>query len=422
MWIAAAGATAPDARGGAARGALTLSVANLGYYGLILATESTDPSAVAGAPSLWLILGLTGGAVFGAAGTIWRTGLPAARTAAALLCSAVLIADGGSGLRGAPVTDAISVIAGATLAFASASTPRLRLVASVGCAPASRRSRGPKSAGPSTTAGRSANSARQPSAPLPMPAPLPRAKFRYGPSSVSVRVTTRRADRSRFKPSPATPDVSRQWLYQQPELRNEIERLRDHNITDARPHVPDAQRASADSLRQRLENLRGENRRLREEVARAQGRAGDRLWPTARPTLTNRAIPTHGTISQEPVRIAAHSATGGGGAAAFTGAAGSRNVLAPVLAAGLIEIDDDADDRRYRQLMGLIFLGLCVAAAVINDGTAQTVAIVVAVLNGLSMVGQMGEAARGEPAGATTTLNMLTALAGVGLLIYGIAA
>ena len=70
MWIAAAfaaGATAPDARGGAARGALTLSVANLGYYGLILATESTDPAAVAGAPSLWLILGLTGGAVFGAA-------------------------------------------------------------------------------------------------------------------------------------------------------------------------------------------------------------------------------------------------------------------------------------------------------------------------------------------------------------------
>ena len=137
MWIAAAfaaGATAPNARGGAARGALTLSVANLGYYGLILATESTDPAAVAGAPSLWLILGLTGGAIFGAAGTIWRTGLPAARTAAALLCSAVLIADGGSGLRGAPFTDAISVIAGVTLAFASASTPRLRLVASVGCA------------------------------------------------------------------------------------------------------------------------------------------------------------------------------------------------------------------------------------------------------------------------------------------------
>jgi hypothetical protein len=72
--------------------------------------------------------------------------------------------------------------------------------------------------------------------------------------------------------------------------------------------------------------------------------------------------------------------------------------------------------------VGLILLGLCVAAAVVNEGTAQTVAIVVAVLNGLSMVGQMGEAGRGEPAGATTTLNMLTALAGLGLLIFGLVA
>ena len=71
-------------------------------------------------------------------------------------------------------------------------------------------------------------------------------------------------------------------------------------------------------------------------------------------------------------------------------------------------------------LVGLVLLGVCIVAAVINDGTAQTVAVVVAVLNGLSMLGQMGEAARGEPASATTTLNMLTAVAGTGLLIYAL--
>jgi hypothetical protein len=73
MWVAVAfaiGSSRQSARGGAAGGAVTLTAANLGYYGWILATEFTDPAAVAGAPSLWLILGLAGGALFGAAGAI----------------------------------------------------------------------------------------------------------------------------------------------------------------------------------------------------------------------------------------------------------------------------------------------------------------------------------------------------------------
>jgi Family of unknown function (DUF6262) len=61
--------------------------------------------------------------------------------------------------------------------------------------------------------------------------------------------------------------VSRQWLYQQPELRTEIERLRDRRAADTEPRVPDAHRASAASLRQRLESLRAENRGLRDKVA-----------------------------------------------------------------------------------------------------------------------------------------------------------
>ncbi len=60
--------------------------------------------------------------------------------------------------------------------------------------------------------------------------------------------------------------VSRQWLYTQPDLRREIETLRDP--TPARPDgVPARQRASEASLRQRAETLRTENQRLREENA-----------------------------------------------------------------------------------------------------------------------------------------------------------
>lgn len=59
--------------------------------------------------------------------------------------------------------------------------------------------------------------------------------------------------------------VSRQWLYTQPDLRAEIEQLRDR--APARDAVPARQRASEASLRQRLESVRAENQRLREENA-----------------------------------------------------------------------------------------------------------------------------------------------------------
>ena len=69
--------------------------------------------------------------------------------------------------------------------------------------------------------------------------------------------------------------------------------------------------------------------------------------------------------------------------------------------------------------MGIILLAICVGAAInLDAGPVKTVAIIVAVLNGLSLIGQMGEARRGESAGATTALNFLTSLVGLGLLIY----
>jgi hypothetical protein len=73
--------------------------------------------------------------------------------------------------------------------------------------------------------------------------------------------------------------VSRSWLYSQPELRAEIERLRARQSPSAPARqVPDRQRASEASLLRRLESateriqrLEKENQQLREALALALG-------------------------------------------------------------------------------------------------------------------------------------------------------
>jgi len=73
--------------------------------------------------------------------------------------------------------------------------------------------------------------------------------------------------------------VSRSWLYNQPDLRTEIERLRARRDAEPAGHpLPHRQRASDASLRRRLEiaternrQLEAENRHLREALAVALG-------------------------------------------------------------------------------------------------------------------------------------------------------
>jgi hypothetical protein len=92
----------------------------------------------------------------------------------------------------------------------------------------------------------------------------------------------RRLDRSgepiTFRSVAEAASVSRSWLYRQPVLRAEIERLRPTQPSAPQPVVPVAQHASAESLHQRLEalheqaqRLREENRQLRDQVARMFG-------------------------------------------------------------------------------------------------------------------------------------------------------
>jgi hypothetical protein len=72
--------------------------------------------------------------------------------------------------------------------------------------------------------------------------------------------------------------VSRGWLYNQPELRDAIIQLRRHSETTTQSTTPSTQRASTNSLRQRLDSARDEITRLRlanttlpEQLARSLG-------------------------------------------------------------------------------------------------------------------------------------------------------
>ena len=74
-----------------------------------------------------------------------------------------------------------------------------------------------------------------------------------------------------------TAGVSRSWLYRQPDLRADIDRLRRVATAQAVP-VPSPERGSAESLRQRLEaaldeitRLKADNHQLREHLAQHLG-------------------------------------------------------------------------------------------------------------------------------------------------------
>jgi len=76
--------------------------------------------------------------------------------------------------------------------------------------------------------------------------------------------------------------VSRSWLYREPDIRAEIDRLRTRRGDGTMPSV---ERASADSTKRQREALldqltilKEENRRLREEVARAYGQQRASAW------------------------------------------------------------------------------------------------------------------------------------------------
>jgi len=95
----------------------------------------------------------------------------------------------------------------------------------------------------------------------------------------ALRRLERRGEAVTFRRVAETAGVSRSWLYRQPQLRDEITRLR--GAAAGRPGtLPSAERATTDSLRQQLSTyrdeisrLRTENQELRDQLARHLGAA-----------------------------------------------------------------------------------------------------------------------------------------------------
>ena len=107
-------------------------------------------------------------------------------------------------------------------------------------------------------------------------------------ATTALQRLARRGEPVTFRRLAETAGVSRSWLYRQPQLRDEITRLRD--TSTGRPGtLPAAERATTDSLRQQLRayrdevtRLRTENQELRDQLARHLGAA--RAAAVTRPT------------------------------------------------------------------------------------------------------------------------------------------
>jgi hypothetical protein len=96
-----------------------------------------------------------------------------------------------------------------------------------------------------------------------------------------------------------TAGISRSWLYTQPDLRSEIERLREATRRDPATAIPAAQRTSDPSLLHRLKaaldrnrQLTEENQRLRRQLAHALGdqRASRQAEPVPRPRTGGKPV------------------------------------------------------------------------------------------------------------------------------------
>jgi hypothetical protein len=108
-----------------------------------------------------------------------------------------------------------------------------------------------------------------------------------------------------FETLARTADVSRSWLYTQPDIRAEIQRLRDTTRRAPSTPIPAAQRASDSSLLHRLQTanernrtLAEENRRLRRQLAQALGQRR-----TTNPTDTSNPPPRRGAIRRSSITI-----------------------------------------------------------------------------------------------------------------------
>jgi hypothetical protein len=84
-----------------------------------------------------------------------------------------------------------------------------------------------------------------------------------------------------------TGGISRSWLYSQPDIRDQIQQLRDTARAAPSSRVPVGQRASDPSLRQRLQAACERNRQLTEENQRLRRQLAEALGQLRAPGKTN---------------------------------------------------------------------------------------------------------------------------------------
>jgi len=99
-------------------------------------------------------------------------------------------------------------------------------------------------------------------------------------AQATLRVLARRGEPITVRGVANAAGVSRSWLYRQPRLLAEIDRLRQPSPRAQGSSVPASQRASVESLRQQLHayceevaRLRAENQALNEQLSRHLGTA-----------------------------------------------------------------------------------------------------------------------------------------------------
>lgn len=104
-------------------------------------------------------------------------------------------------------------------------------------------------------------------------------------ATAALQRLARRGEPVTFRRLAETAGVSRSWLYRQPQLRDEITRLRD--TTAGRPGtLPSAERATTDSLRQQLRTYRDESSRLRTENQELRDQLARHLGATRAAAVT----------------------------------------------------------------------------------------------------------------------------------------
>ncbi|GAU68973.1 transposase, partial [Streptomyces sp. NBRC 110611] len=140
-----------------------------------------------------------------------------------------------------------------------------------------------------TQPGQSLTPAETKAAPL-----ITAARKRHEVTRAKATQTLRELDRTgapvSFEGVARRAGVSRSWLYTQPDIRAEIERLRDTDRRSSSPPIPTVRRSSEALIRAYLEaalkrnrQLAEENQRLRRRLARIASALGDQRASSTHP-------------------------------------------------------------------------------------------------------------------------------------------